>query len=242
MLYASSAWASLLLVQLHWAMRRPRSAERATSIVPTLFFVPFYQSYTKQPNQEDYRHKIILAMLDKCRLSSVVRLLMLFFVASLTTNCSAKTTKSKKSAEVEYADSVLRNAIGDSACNLLMNAKVSSMLIVDNNGDTVYTDEKKLMRDDLCILRYLLQDPDMVTDSMPVHALVIPCIRFKFSKTKNEVIYLNLDFGLREWTLTDIDGKQVARYSLSKYEMLRFCHYLYPENEFITERYNASRK
>ena len=37
-----SAWASTLLVQLHWAMRRPRFVGRVTGRIPRFYFAVYY--------------------------------------------------------------------------------------------------------------------------------------------------------------------------------------------------------
>ena len=70
----------------------------------------------------------------------------------------------------------------------------------------------------------------------------MPQVRVLFEKSKNEKVEIGIDFGLRKWILVDGEGKVQKQYALTKYDLLRFVHCLYPNVELITNLYNGSKK
>lgn len=169
------------------------------------------------------------------------KLLLLCLTTVLTTNCTAETSRPKDDS-VEYAEQSIRKAVGDSICNILMESKVTVMLIQNDKGETVYSEEKKLSKDELAVLKFLLKDPDMTSRDDVVYGIMRPCIKFKFSKSKKEFVCLSLDFGLHKWSILDAEGKELLRYNIGNKEMLRFCHYLYPDNKFISEHFKTAEQ
>lgn len=169
-------------------------------------------------------------------------ILLLLFVILLPMGCTAKNPKKvkvKKVAKIEVVDSTARNVVNDSVYTILMNGKIKSMQI-DSNGKC--SEMKYLAREDCHLLRFLITDPNLYLGDIKVYGKIMPCIRFEFQKTKNEIIYVNLDFGLGKWTLTNMSGKVLYRSSLSTYDILRFSHELYPQNELIKNQYKLKVK
>lgn len=176
--------------------------------------------------------------------SSLIGKFTLFslFVILLPMGCTAKNPKKlkvKKAAKIEVVDSTARNAVNDSVYAILMDGKIKSMQI-DNNGK--YSEMKYLAREDCHLLRFLITDPNLYLGDAKVYGKIMPCIRFEFQKAKNEIVYVNFDFGLGKWMLTNMSGEILYRSSLSTYDILRFCHELYPQNELIKNQYNSKVK
>lgn len=164
------------------------------------------------------------------------------FAILLPMGCMAKGQKKEKIAKgvkIELADSVSRKAMNDSVYVILMNGKIKSMLM---DCDGKCSEVKYLAREDCHLLRFLITDPKLYLGDTKVYGKMMPCIRFEFQKVKDGSIYMNLDFGLGKWTLTDMSGKVLYSSSLSTNGMLRFCHELYPQNELIKNHYNSKVK
>lgn len=152
---------------------------------------------------------------------------------------SPKKVKVKKAAKIEFADSTVQKNIGDSIFHIMMKGKVKAMLV---NNDAKCNEMKYLSREDHHLLRFLLTEPKLYAGTVPVHGKFLPCISFEFYKSRSELVYINLDFGLKEWTLTNKSGKVLYNSSLSSNDLLRFCHKLYPANEFIKKHYYSTRQ
>ena len=99
-----------------------------------------------------------------------------------------------------------------------------------------------LSRDDMQVLRFLVSDPKMFMEDIPNYGVIMPQVKILFEKSKSEKVEMALDFGLRKWVLIDGTGKELKRYALTKYELLRFAHCIFPNDEMITNLYNASTK
>lgn len=192
------------------------------------------------------KQKILSGTGMKRSCSLIAKFAMLsFFAVLLPMGCTAKNAKKmrvKKAARIEFADSTARKAVGDSVYAILMNGKIKSMLISNDSNCVKRSDMKYLSREDSHLLRFLVTDPGLYKGHIPVYGLFMPYISFEFKRTKNEVVYVNLDPGLREWTVTSESGKELYRSSLSTNDLLRFSHALYPENEFIKKHYYPRKK
>ena len=79
-------------------------------------------------------------------------------------------------------------------------------------------------------------------EDIPNYGVIMPQVKILFEKSKSEKVEMALDFGLRKWVLIDETGKELKRYALTKYELLRFAHCIFPNDEMITNLYNASTK
>jgi len=187
--------------------------------------------------------QFLLAMRIKHLCTLGLRFAALSFLAVLLPmGCNAKNPKKvkvKKAAKIEIVDSTARKALGDSAYSVLMSGKIKSMLV---SADAKCSEMKYLAREDCHLLRFLLADPNLYLGTIPFNGKFIPCVSFEFQKTSEEVVFINLDFGLKEWTLTSKSGKELYRSALSTSDLLRFCHELYPNNEFIKNHYYSTKK
>lgn len=165
-----------------------------------------------------------------------------FFAVLLPMGCSAKAAKKvkvKKAAKIEVVDSTARKAVGDSVYSILMNGKIKAMLV---SADAKCSEQKYLAREDCHLLRFLITDPELYLGTVPVFGKFTPCVSFELQKTSEEVVFANIDFGLKEWTLTSKSGKEIYKSALSTNALLRFCYELYPNNELIKKHYNSTKK
>lgn len=140
-----------------------------------------------------------------------------------------------------YVNDTFCKAVGDSIQNIMASGKATVMLTT--------TDSLKarplqfaLSREDAQVLRFLVSDPHMFVEDVPIYGVVMPQVRLHFEKSKSEKVEVGLDFGLRRWILVDGAGKIVKQYAMSKCDLLRFSHYLFPNDELITNLYNSSEK
>lgn len=168
--------------------------------------------------------------------------MLVCFAILLPIGCSAKTAKKvkvKKAAKIEIVDSTARMTVGDSVYSIMIDGKIKAMLV---SADAKCSEQKYLAREDCHLLRFLVADPNLYLGNVPVYGKFTPCLSFEFQKTKEEVVYINLDFGLKIWTLTSKSGKELYRSALSTNDLLRFCYELYPDNEFIKNHYYSMKK
>ena len=178
-----------------------------------------------------------------CKFGLCTMFLAFSFVAA-TASCTTKTlkvSKAKKASKMVYTNAVCDQAVGDSIQTILMSGKVTVML---TSTDSLKAQPQQLIlsREDTQVLRFLVSDPQMFTEDIPNYGVIIPQVRVLFEKSKSEKIELGIDFGLRKWILVDGAGKVQKQYALRKHDLLRFTHYLYPNDELITNRYNCSKK
>ena len=165
------------------------------------------------------------------------------FIAA-TASCSSKTskvTKAKKVSKMVYANTTFDQTVGDSVQTILLSGKVTVMLTTTDSLKA-HPQQLILSREDTQVLRFLVSDPQMFTEDIPNYGVVMPQVRVLFEKSKNEKVEIGIDFGLRKWILVDGEGKVQKQYALTKYDLLRFVHCLYPNVELITNLYNGSKK
>lgn len=170
-----------------------------------------------------------------------------FFAFLLPMGCTArnpKRVKVKKAAKIEIVDSMARKAVNDSVYAILMNGKIKSMLVSEDGNGIHYDEIKFLSRDDCHLLRFLVTAPDIYLGlgNAKMYGKFMPCIRFEFQKNEDEVVSVNLDFGLKIWTMTDKKGDELYKSALSATGLLRFSHFLYPKNVFIKNLYYSTQK
>lgn len=171
-------------------------------------------------------------------------MLLAFSFAAATASCSAKSTKipkAKKVSKLVYADSNFEKKVGDSIQTILMSGKVIVMLTTTDSLK-VHPQQQVLSREDTQVLRFLVSDPKMLTEDIPNYGVLMPQVEFIFEKSKSEKVEIRIDFGLRKWILVDGTGKVQKQYALVKLDLLRFVHYIYPNDELITNLYNSSKK
>lgn len=178
-----------------------------------------------------------------CKLGLSAAFLATSFVAA-TASCSTKTSKvakAKKVSKMVYTNTTFDQAVGDSILTILMSGKVTVML---TTTDSLKAHPRQLIlsREDTQVLRFLVSDPQMFTEDIPNYGVVMPQVRVLFEKSKSEKVEIGIDFGLRKWILVDGAGKVQKQYALPKLDLLRFTHYLYPNDELITNLYNGSKK
>lgn len=169
--------------------------------------------------------------------------LAISFVAA-TASCSTKSSKpqkAKKASRMTYANTTFDNAVGDSIQTILTYSKVTVMLMTTDSlkAQPIHL---ALSREDTQVLRFLVSDPQMFIESVQSYGVVMPQVKMLFEKSKPEKVEIGLDFGLRKWILVDSSGKVIKQFALAKNDLLRFSHYLYPDDEFITNLYNSSKK
>lgn len=169
--------------------------------------------------------------------------LAISFVAA-TASCSAKTSKvqkAKKMSKMMYANTDFEKSIGDSIQTIMMSGKATVMLMTTDSLKNQPL-QVALSREDIQVLRFLVSDPKMFTEDIPNYGVIMPQVKILFEKSKSEKVEMALDFGLRKWVLIDGTGKELKRYALAKYELLRFAHCIFPNDEMITNLYNTSTK
>ncbi|GEM_PF-3076767 len=164
------------------------------------------------------------------------------FIGLSITSCSAKNMKSNNSIDIVFTDSVTSKIMNDSICDILMKGKIKSMLVEKDSVDVVYKNIKALNKKEKYLLRFLISDTDMYLVDTPNFGMMMPCLRFEFKKSKVQILYLNVDFGLHKWSISNIENKTLAEFCLNKNDMLRFCHLLYPNNKLITEYFKSMKK
>lgn len=169
--------------------------------------------------------------------------LTISFVAA-TASCSAKSSKrlkAKKVSRMTYVNTAFDKAVGDSIQSILTSGKVTVMLMTTDSLKTQPL-QSVLSREDTQVLRFLVSDPQMFIEGTQSYGVVMPQVKILFEKSKSEMIEIGLDFGLRKWMLVDSTGKVIKQFALAKNDLLRFSHYLYPDDELISKFYNSSKK
>lgn len=167
------------------------------------------------------------------RKSSFKHILLALVLILTSVSCQAT------SKEILKADSCWSKAIGDSISEIIVKSKhTKTFLCKYEKGKSIRTDFKKLRRKYQFLLRFLLSNPQMTQQDNIVYGHFTPCIGFELKKSNKEKVYVYVDLGLGKWSINDTESKQIKRFDIEGYELLRFCAMLYPTDKFITGAYN----
>lgn len=180
-------------------------------------------------------------------------IIFLFFMTICSVNACGQNSDSTSSALTSLLkdtvknepidDSLMFKALGDSICDIILNAKsVEASLInfADSTASNVNI-QKKLDKEQMTILQFLISNPKNFASNATVYGQFLPNISFTFFGKKKECI-IKFDFGLRKLCVYDQEGNYLKMFDLSSTEILRFAHTLFPENEFYVKLLNYKKK
>lgn len=137
------------------------------------------------------------------------------------------------------ADSCLTKALGDSISHIIQSSRhIRTFICNTDKGKITNTNIKKLSRKQNYLFKFLLSNPQMSKHDEVVFGHFSPCIGFELKKSNKEKVFIYADFGLGKWMICNAQNKQIKRFDIEGYELLRFSTMLYPTDEFMTSIYN----
>lgn len=164
------------------------------------------------------------------------KLTFLFVVCSIalsTMACNAE--QESRLQSYNENDSIVAVALGDSIFNIIKNAKAVTAEIIGYTDSTkAETPPVKLSKEDLSILKFLIQNPQNVASNNTVFGKFMPNINFKF-QCKSQICQLSFDFGLKKWQIRDAQGNVLKTFDLGSPEVVHFASRLFPNDDYLNE-------
>lgn len=167
------------------------------------------------------------------RKSFFKNILLAFALVLASASCQAASKDKTK------ADSCLCKALGDSISHIIQSSRhIRTFICNTDKGKIINTNIKKLSRKQNYLFKFLLSNPQMSKHDEVVFGHFSPCIGFELKKSNKEKVFIYADFGLGKWMICNAQNKQIKRFDIEGYELLRFSTMLYPTDEFMTSIYN----
>lgn len=133
----------------------------------------------------------------------------------------------------------MTKALGDSISHIIQSSRhIRTFICNTDKGKITNTNIKKLSRKQNYLFKFLLSNPQMSKHDEVVFGHFSPCIGFELKKSNKEKVFIYADFGLGKWMICNAQNKQIKRFDIEGYELLRFSTMLYPTDEFMTSIYN----
>lgn len=160
-------------------------------------------------------------------------ILLTLVLVMISANCQAA------SNDILKVGDSWNKAFGDSISQVLVKSKYTkAFLFKYERGKSARANSKRLKRKQHFLLKFLLSNPRMTQRDEIVYGNFTPCIGFELKKSNKEKVYVFVDLGLGKWSICDSKSRQIRRFDIEGYELLRFCTMLYPTEEFIMGIYN----
>ena len=166
-------------------------------------------------------------------MKKILTLFAICLIACSATACA--TEQSNIEQPPDRNDSIVVAALGDSIFNIIKNAKAVSAEIIGYTDTTkAETPQVKLSKEDLLIMKFLMQNPRNVATNDTVFGKFLPNINFKF-QSKNQVCQLLFDFGLNKWQIRDAEGNVLKTFDLGSPEVVHLASRLFPNDDYLNE-------
>lgn len=162
---------------------------------------------------------------------------LLLIVFTLCTSCNA----SPKSDMLKIIESQKEAGYGklmkDSVASIVFDAKaVTCELQAKNPTDTLRTDSISKVPEKLVpALQYLIANPDNYQSNDTVFARFNSWVCYKFEAKKKQVVYLEMDFGIKKWRLLDAKKKVICGSDMKENNMqfIYFTRLLFPKDKTL---------
>lgn len=183
--------------------------------------------------------------MKRLRFKAMWILLLCISLSLICTSCEAKTRKNKR---ISYSQSIIDNSlhkmVGDSIMRIIMNSSnVHISQLSSKNDSLCYNDGGYLKKEEKSLILFLILDDEMNRPAPNnIFAKFCPMIRISFNETGKRSVSMFFDFGLSQWTICDSKENEIAKGMLTDRQLLRFCHYIFPDNEAINRIYDMNSK
>ena len=159
------------------------------------------------------------------------------------TNCSASPKNNKENTNNFIGTtSVMRENLGDSVCNIIMNSKRIKAEAINITDKSKSYDEVMVSKSLEAVAKFIITNPEQYNDALPVYGRFMPNFILTFY-TKKENIIVKMSLGLRQWKVYDAQGKEIIKTkSLYSNDMLRLAEILFPGNEYVQSIIKPERK
>lgn len=130
------------------------------------------------------------------------------------------------------ADSLIRQAVGDSVCDILADASNLRISLLPAQGDSVPV-SRKIARKDRRLVSFIIFNPKNFLRDSRVYGIFLPQVELSFRAGRKELT-VRYDFGLRKWGIFNSKGECLSMFDLEADNMLRFAALQFPDNLLLS--------
>lgn len=162
---------------------------------------------------------------------------LLLIVFTMCTSCSACSKKGAQDLLCSQKELGYGKVMKDSIASIIFEAKsVTCELQSKNPADTLRQDSIiKVPSKYIPTLQYLFANPDNFQSNDTVFAKFNSWVCYKFEAKKKQVVYLEMDFGIRKWRLLDSKKKVICGSDMKENNMqfIYFTRLLFPKDKTL---------
>lgn len=167
---------------------------------------------------------------------------VLFLLALLLTSCATYKSCATDELVLKCDSTMYAKILNDSIAGIVLKSNsVTCSLQSLNPIDTVRTDSIRTLPSDLStIVKYLFFEPTNFKSNDIVYGNFSPSACYLFRTRDAQVVYWELDFGLKKWKLLDGDKKEicVSDMKTSNLFLLRLTRIIFPTDKTLDLLYN----
>lgn len=175
--------------------------------------------------------------------------LMLLIVFTMCTSCNATPKVEMKTLIESQKELGYGKVMKDSVASIILDAKtVTCELQSKNPADTLRQDSVIKVPENLVgTLKYLFTNPDNFQTNDTVFGNFDSWACYKFEAKKKQVVYLEMDFGIRKWRLLDSKKKEICGSDMKENnkQFIYFTRLLFPKDmtlELLNNNLKAMQK
>lgn len=162
---------------------------------------------------------------------------MLLIVFTMCTSCNASPKDEMRKLFDSQKELGYGKVMKDSVASIIFDAKtVTCELQSKNPADTLRQDTViKVPEKLVSTLLYLFSNPDNFQTNDTVFGNFDSWACYKFEAKKKQVVYLEMDFGIRKWRLLDSKKKQICGSDMKENNMqfIYFTKLLFPNDKTL---------
>lgn len=162
---------------------------------------------------------------------------MLLIVFTMCTSCNASSKDEIKKLFDSQKELGYGKVMKDSVASIIFDAKtVTCELQSKNPADTLRQDSISKVPEKLVpALQYLIANPDNYQSNDTVFARFNSWVCYKFEAKKKQVVYLEMDFGIKKWRLLDAKKKVICGSDMKENNMqfIYFTRLLFPKDKTL---------
>lgn len=166
----------------------------------------------------------------------------LFLTAFICVSCAVPKRCSSNELVLKSDSTVYVNLLNDSIAGIVLNSNlVVCQLQSLNPIDSIRTDSVRTLPKNMnAVIKYLFFDPSNFRSNDIVYGRFSSSARYTFKTRHGQILYLDLDFGLKKWRLLDSNGNEICISDMKSSNLffLRFTRLIFPNDMTLNLLYN----
>lgn len=159
---------------------------------------------------------------------------LLLIIFTMCTSCNASPKDEMKKLFDSQKELGYGKVMKDSVASIIFDAKtITCELQSKNPADTLRQDSvSKVPKKLVSTLLYLFSNPDNFQTNDTIFGNFDSWVSYKFEAKKKQVVYLEMDFGIRKWRLLDSNKKVICGSDMkeSNMQFIYFTRLLFPKD------------